>query len=272
MSTTEMVTPRSWNARAAHDRAPGRKGAAATGSLRHKISRGLGYIVVEIQVSLKASASTLWRCADLGGPWWAQHSARMDRSASAPSTSTRSPDGTVCGGIQLPVQLLAEQVQHDPLSVALLTRAARRQLAASLDGSGFRKYGGLRNTSTGGSRDAIWLPVVVPEPFVYDLPVWAGPPSHYPGALQLAADLVDALPGRNASSFRELVVVKRTRTKTHRFDDAVATAARLHDRQYAPRTWSRLRDTPSSSGIGEPDASCSEGHSQRVMCEARPTV
>jgi hypothetical protein len=35
-----MVTPRSWNARAAHDRAPGRKGAAARGSLRHKISRG----------------------------------------------------------------------------------------------------------------------------------------------------------------------------------------------------------------------------------------
>jgi len=94
-STTEMVTPRSWNARAAHDRAPGRKGAAASGSLRHKIRRGLGYIVVEIQVSLNASASTLWRCADLGGPWWAEHSARMDRSASAPSTSTRSPDGTV---------------------------------------------------------------------------------------------------------------------------------------------------------------------------------
>ena len=37
-------------------------------SLRHMISRGLGYIVVETQVSLKASASTLWRCADLGGP------------------------------------------------------------------------------------------------------------------------------------------------------------------------------------------------------------
>jgi hypothetical protein len=53
-----------------HDRAPDRKGAAADGSLRHKISRGRGYIVVEIQVSLKASASTLWRCADLGGPWW----------------------------------------------------------------------------------------------------------------------------------------------------------------------------------------------------------
>jgi hypothetical protein len=51
--------------------------------------------VVAIQVSLKASASTLWRCADLGGPWWAQHSVRMDRSASAPSISTRSPDGTV---------------------------------------------------------------------------------------------------------------------------------------------------------------------------------
>ena len=89
-----MVMPRSWNARAAHDRAPGRKGAAASGSLRHKISRGLGYIVVETQLSLKASASTLWRCADLGGPWWAQHSTRTDRSASAPSTSARSPDGT----------------------------------------------------------------------------------------------------------------------------------------------------------------------------------
>ena len=150
------------------------------------------------------------------------------------------------GGIQLPAHLLAEQVQHDPLSVALLTRAARRQLMTSLDSSGIRYHGGLGDASTGGSRDAIWMLVAVPEPFVDDLPVRAGPPSHHPGTLKLAADLVDALPGRNAGRVREMVVVQRTRTDTHRFDDAVAMAARLHDRQYAPLTRFRPRDTRSS--------------------------
>ena len=142
---------------------------------------------------------------------------------------------------------LAEQVQHDPLGIALLTRTARRQLAR-LAGGRIAKHGGLGNRSTGGSRGAIWLAVVVPEPFIDDLPVRSGPPPHHPSALQLAADLVDALPRRDARSVRKLVVVERTRIDTHRLNDAVAMAARLHDRQYAPRTWSRLCSTSSSPG------------------------
>ncbi len=83
---------------------------------------------------------------------------------------------------------------------------------------------------------AIGLPVTVPKPFVNDLPGSTGPPPRQSGALEFAADLVHALPGRNASSFRQLIVVKRTRANTHRLDDAVTAAAGLHDRQYAPRT------------------------------------
>jgi hypothetical protein len=67
-------------------------------------------------------------------------------------------------GVQLLAQLPAEHIEHDPLSVALLARAARRQLVARPDGSGFRRHGGLGNASTGDWRGAIYLPVMVPEP------------------------------------------------------------------------------------------------------------
>lgn len=52
-------------------------------------------MVDPIQVSLSASASTLFRCAGFGGPWCAQHSNKTDRSSSAASISTLAPDGTV---------------------------------------------------------------------------------------------------------------------------------------------------------------------------------
>jgi hypothetical protein len=74
--------------------------------------------------------------------------------------------------------------------VRLELQSPKVRLAGSLIG----EHGGLGNRSTGGSRGAIWLAVVVPEPFIDDLPVRAGPPSHHPSAVQLAADLVDALP------------------------------------------------------------------------------
>jgi hypothetical protein len=91
--------------------------------------------------------------------------------------------------VQLPAQLLTEQIQHGPFSVALLTRAAWRQLIASLTGSSLDNQAGRSKATIRGSGGAIRLLVVISEPFIDYLAVRAGVPSHHPGALQLAADL-----------------------------------------------------------------------------------
>ncbi len=153
--------------------------------------------------------------------------------------------------LKFPAQLLAEQIQHHTLSVTLLLRAARRQLASRLDRSSVGKHGHPGNASTGSSQDAIRLPVVVPKPLVNDLPVRAGSPSHDSGVLQFAADLVYPLPGRDAGPVCELIVVKRTRTDAaYRLADAVAMAAGLHARQYVAclRRHGKLRDDPADGG------------------------
>jgi hypothetical protein len=98
-------------------------------------------------------------------------------------------------------------------------RAAASDQRAQISQSGaFCRRGRPGNASTTGSRGAIQLPVAVPEPFVNDLPVRAGPPSHQPGVLQFAADLVDPLPGRDAGPGRDLIIIKRTRSDHHQED------------------------------------------------------
>ena len=125
--------------------------------------------------------------------------------------------------VQHAAELLAEQVQHHPLSVALLTRAARRQLAASLNGSGIRQHGRPGNASIGAAGT------------LSGCRPWS--PSH-------SLTIFPSGPGHRRTS--------RTRTDTYRLDDAVTMAAGLHTARRAgaltgraDRRWP-LRELPAS--------------------------
>ena len=110
----------------------------------------------------------------LGGPWWAQHSARTVRLASAPSTWTRSPDGTVmvagfssrpsCAPRRSSITRSAPRCSVE--SPAGAAPAPRRALSAccAFPGNG-------RLDGAGVLPDSLAL---LPEPFVDDLAVRSG--------------------------------------------------------------------------------------------------
>jgi hypothetical protein len=136
-------------------------------------------------------------------------------------------------GIQLLAQLAAEQVQHHAFSVTLLPRTARRKPLTGQT-SGTTPRGGSVGNLNALHLGVLWSLVLVPEPFTDDLPVRADPAPQHPGIPQLPADLVNALPWRDAGPVRKLIIIKGLRAGAYRRHNALTMGTSLHGCQYAP--------------------------------------